>query len=335
MSNAQIYASVNELVADLKLNGDEPRLAQRIREASQFLARRFGRFIPVYETRTLSSVPQGAAQSTETLDLGMPLLSITAVRVDGVAVTDYTAKPGDRCWESGPYTWLEREAGWGTAVEIDGLWGLFNEQVDMGITVDQLINAVTLVTTDGSLLSPGMVLSIGTEQELVTAGNGGDRSPAPTAAVSLLNGAIDNASEEITADNGAEFHAGEVLQIGTEDLYIRKIGGNRLVCSRGWNATTKAAHIDDSAIAVYRTYIIARGVNGTTAEAHTGAAIQRCLPPADVHWLALQIAALMRQKALTAFGGRAGSSELGETFYINEFPRQIADIQQNYSIPYL
>lgn len=329
MSNAQILCSVTELVTDLRLNGDESRLMQRIRDASQFILRNLGRFIPATETRVLAGV------STETLDLGAPLLSISAVRVDGIAVTDYTPYPSSRCWENGPYTWLTRAAGWGQQVEIDGQWGLYDDRQDMGIAVDQLINAVTLITTDGSLLSPGMVLLIGSEQELITAGNGGERSPAPTAAVSLLNGAIDNASEEFTVDNGAEFFAGEVLQIGTEDLYIRKIGGNQLVCSRGWNSTTKTAHVDNAPISVYRSYTVLRAVNGTTAAAHANEAIQRYLPPADVHWLALQIAALMRQKALTAFGGRAGSSELGETFYINEFPRQIADIQKNYSIPYL
>lgn len=329
MSNAQIYCTVNELVADLKLNGDEPRLVQRIRESSQFITRRFGRFFPVSETRTLPGV------STETLDLGMPLLTITAVRVDGIVITDYTAKPSDRCWENGPFTWLERDSGWGATVEIDGTWGLYDERIDQGITIDQLIGATTLVVSDGSLLSPGMVLSIGDEMELITAGNGGDRSLAATAATSLLNGAVDNASEIIPVDNGAEFHVGEVLQIDTEDLYIRKIGGNQLICHRGWNGTTKAAHVDDSPIAVYRTYTVTRAVNGTTATAHTAEIVERYLPPADVHWLALQIAALMRQKALTAFGGRAGNSDLGETFYVNEFPRQIADIQQNYSIPYL
>ncbi|MHB0922604.1 MAG: hypothetical protein ACYC3H_01390 [Bellilinea sp.] len=329
MAIVQILCTTQELITDLKLNGEEPRLIQRIREASQFITRRFGLFFPVIETRTLAGV------STETLDLAMPLLSITSVKVDGIVITDYTPKPADRCWENGPYTWLERAAGWGTSVEIEGSWGLYDERIDLEITVDQLQNATTLVVSDGSLLSPGMALGIGSEMEFVTAGNGGDRSPAATAATSLLNGAVDNASEIITVDNGAEFHAGEVLQVDTEDLYIRKIGGNQLICHRGWNGTTKIAHINDSPIRVYRTYTVTRAVNGTAAAAHTAEIVWRYLPPADVHWLALQIAALMRQKALTAFGGRAGNSDLGETFYVNEFPRQIADIQQNYSIPYL
>lgn len=329
MSSAQIYCSIQELVTDLKLIGDEPQLMQRIREASQFMVRNLGRFIPATETRKLAGV------SVETLDLGSPLLTISAVRVDGIAVTDYVPWPHARCWENGPYTWLTRSAGWGTTVEIDGVWGLYDDRHDLGITATQAVGAGTLVVSDGSLISPGMVLLIGSEQELVTAGNGGDRSPAATEAVSVLTVGVDNASEEIPVSNGAEFHLNEVIQIGTEDLFIRKIGGNALICSRSWNGTTKAAHLANAAIGVYRTFTVQRAVNGTTAAAHTTEAVQRYLPPADVHWLALQIAALMRQKALTAFGGRAGNADLGETFYINEFPRQIADVRANYSIPYL
>ncbi len=330
MGNAQIYCSVDELVSDLKLQGDEPRLVQRIREASQFMERHLGRFLPVTETRVLDGV------STETLNLSAPLLTIQAVRVDGVAVTDYVTKPGSRCWPNGPYTWLERDAGWGDEVEIDGQWGLYDEVEDLGVVGTQLVDASTLALANGSLVSPGMILKVGDEQELVTGGNGSPYCPAPTAAASRLTAAVvDAMAEEIKVSNGAEFYVGEVLQVEVEDLYIRKIGGNTLVCSRGWNGTTKAIHALDTSIAVYRTYSVVRGVNCTTASAHTGAAIERQIPPADVHWLALQIAALMRQKALTAFGGRAGNSDAGETFYVNEFPRQIADIQANYLIPYL
>jgi hypothetical protein len=286
------------------------------------------------ETRTLRGVC-AYGQATETLNLGKPLLAVTTVKVDGVEVTDYTLNPRERCWPNGPYTWLERIAGWGSLVEITGQWGYYDELASLGVNASQLINATTLVLTAGNLVSPGMVLQVEDEQQLVTAGNGGYTSPSPTLATSQLAAALDANDEEVLVDDGTEFTEGEVLQIGVEDIQIRKIGGNTLVGSRGWNVTNKVAHLVDSPISVYRTYTVQRAVNGTSAAAHTAADLQRRLPPADVHWLALQIAALMRQKALTAFGGRAGNPDAGETFYINEFPRQIADIQKNYSIPYL
>jgi hypothetical protein len=327
--NAQIYCTVGELIDGLGLNGDEPRLLQRIREASAFMARRLGRFLPVLETRKF------AGDSAESLNLDDGLLEIVSVKVDGAAVTDYTAKPASRCWENGPYTWLERAGGWGQSVEIAGWWGRYRETESLGVTATQTADATTLELAAGNLLSPGMVLQIDDEYELVTAGNGGPRSPAASAAESQLAASVDHAAEELEVDNGAEFYPGEVLQIGVEDVYIRKIAGNRLVTTRGWNGTTKTAHEVDAPISVYRTYAVERAVNGTEVAEHASAAVVRCLPPADVRWLAQQIAALMRQKALTAFGGRAGSPDAGETFYINEFPRQIADIVQNYSIPYL
>ncbi len=327
--DAQIYCSVDELIDGLGLAGDEPRLLQRIREASQFMVRRLGRFLPVRETRKFAGV------STETLRLDEGLLEIVAVRVDGATVSDYTPKPAARCWPNGPYTWLERTPGWGQSVEIEGWWGLYREAESLGVTVTQAASATTLALPAGNVLSPGMVLQVDDEMELVTAGNGGPRSPAASAAESQLAASVDHAAEELEVDNGAEFYPGEVLQIGVEDVYIRKIAGNRLVTTRGWNGTTKTAHEVDAPISVYRTYAVERAVNGTEVAEHASAAVVRCLPPADVRWLAQQIAALMRQKALTAFGGRAGNPDQGESFYVNEFPRQIADIAANYSLPYL
>ena len=139
MTHAQIYCTIAELVADLKLSGDEPRLGERIHQASQFILRHLGRFLPLQATRTLEGV------STETLDLGAPLLSISTVTVDGGMVSDYTPRPRDWVWENGPYTWLEREAGWGTEVVVSGAWGLYDERQALGIAVDQ----APLTTTSG------------------------------------------------------------------------------------------------------------------------------------------------------------------------------------------
>jgi hypothetical protein len=329
MSHSINYCTVGELVADLKLNGDEPRLAQRIREASQFILRHLGRFLPVHETRVLDGV------STETLNFPTGLLNLTQVHVDGLAVTDFTLYPRSRAWEGGPYTWAERDAGWGSEVEIEGDWGLYEEIEELGLGADQAEGATTLTLADGSLLSPGMVLVLDDEQEFVLAGNGGPRSPGASAAGSTLSAAIDLMVEEISVSDPGEFFEGETLQIGAEDLSVRKIGAASIITARGWNGTTKTAHGLGSPIGVYRTYQVARGANGTDACSHTDAALLRLRPPADVHWLALQIAALMRQKALTAFGGKAGNTDQGEAFYVNEFPRQIADIRENYAIPYL
>lgn len=332
MQNAQIYCTANELMNALQKDGDKrySALEDRIREACQYIARDLGQFIPVYRTRKLKGV------CARTLDLGMGLLSITEVRVDGVAVTDYATEPVDRCWDNGPFTWLTRDLYWGKNVEIDGLWGLYDRKLSLNFLISQLAADNTIVVTDGSILSPGMILSVGTEQEYVRAGNGGIKSPAPTTATSLIDGAIAITDNEFGVDNGDEFHEGEVIQIGTEDLYILKIGSNRMYCMRGFNGTTKAAHVDNSAIGIYRTYLVDRAVNGTIAAIHTNTEVLQYVAPDDVHYLALEISGLMAKKAETSFGGRAGDANLGETFYINEFPKlQIGNVKAHYSIPYL
>jgi hypothetical protein len=330
MQKAQLYCTINDLVQDLQIGGDEPKLMQHILSASQYIERHIGQFIPILDSRIFASRCRGQELNTGAL------LSTSAVTVDSIAVTDYTTEPSERCWLNGPYTSLMREARWGELAQVSGNWGYYEEIEEIGADVTQLLADKTLTVSNGSLVSPGMILLIEDEQELVTAGAGGTMSPVADAAISLLNGAIDNATETVTVDNGAEFHIGEVVQIDTEDFYIRKIGGNSLICGRGWNGTTQAAHTDDSAISVYRTFAVTRAVNGTIAAAHTDADLRRFLPPPDVNWLCRQIAGLMRQKAMTAFAGRAGNADTGETFYINEFPRVVIEaVKSNYVIPYL
>ena len=329
--DAQIYCTVQDLLSALgKSTGESRMVFQRIKDASRFIAGKFGRFLPFYETYTLHGV------STETLMLKIPVLDLLEVRIDGVAVTDYTAHPEERCWPNGPYTWLERESGWGKTVEIDGVWGMYNELEPLGVTItSQNLTDITLTLPYGNILSPGTVIRIDDEQELVVSGNGGPNSPAASLATSLLSAALTADAVEVSVDSGAEFFEEEVIQIGVEDMLIKRIGGNVLLVERSYNSTSRAEHADNSPIRVFRTYRVARGVNGTSASAHTSATLQRYNLPDDVNYLALQIASLMQSKAETGFTGRAGSTENGDTFYINEFPRQIADIRANYSIPYL
>ncbi len=327
---AQVYATVGELVGDLRLTGDEPGLLDRIREASRLVANRLGQFLPITETRTFD--PDGSGQLRTD-----PLLAATLVSNGGttVAAADYKLMPRNRLWLGGPYTSLVYSNGaWSNdGVEISGRWGKYEDSLALSAAaVSQLIGDTTLVVSDGSQVSPGMVVLIESEQELVTAGAGGENSPAATAATSLLNGAIDAEDEEITVDNGAEFKRGEVIQLSTEDCLIRRIVGHVLVCGRGWNGTTKAAHADDLAIGVYRTVTVQRGVNGTTAAAHVSKAASRCVVPEDVNWLTRQVAGLMRMKAAAGFASKSGNTELGDVFYYSEFPQAFARLWETYKV---
>jgi len=338
---AQVYCTVDEIVNDLGLSGDEPNLLDRIKAASKHILNVIGNFVPIGDTRTFLAGP------SQTINI-FPLLEATAVTdyQSVIAASGYRLSPMNRLWLNGPYQWIEKAALYNSRVwpdldsglcwdvngqTIAGKWGLYEELADLGLSVSQLIGATSLVVSNGSLLSPGMVLNIGGEQEVVTAGNGGPGSADGTLATSLLNGTIAADDEVVTVDNGAEFHTGEVFRIGFEDFKIRKIAANAMMCSRGWNSTIKAPHTDNAAIYIYRTYEVSRAMNGTVAAAHSNAAVSRYVIPEDVNWLVREVAGLMRMKAKVNFASKSGNSELGEAFYFNEFPRQIETIKKNYS----
>lgn len=319
---AQLYCTLDELIDDLGLEGNQPRLMDRIRSASRFLYRRVGQFLPTLETRNY----QGNGSTAQLID---PLLALTSVKNNGVAITDYDLFPLNGYWANGPFTRIESEVAAWDVVEVAGMWGKYSETESLGETVTQLETATTLAVANGAILSPGMVLLIESEQEQVTGWG------AATAATSLLDGAIDASEEEITVDDGTEFNEGEVIQISTEDCKVRMVRGDVLVVARGWNGTTKQSHLDDSPIGIYRTATVERGVNGTTAAAHSGKSLSRYLPPDDVNWLCRQCAGLAFKKAQSGFAGKVGNAELGETFYYNEFPSQIKEVKHNYRITQL
>lgn len=323
--NAQIYCTEDEVIADLRLPGSEPGLFSRVQAASRFLERRLGKFLPMTAARTF--LPSYRAS------LGIdPLLAVTSVEHGSVTLvsSDYALHPYGRFWENGPYTRIENlDGAWTEEVVITGRWGVYEETKSLGMSVSLTDSATTLAVSNGALVSPGMTLLVGTEQVLVSGWSAAADSGETLAAD------IDAASEEITVSDGAVFHEGEVIQLSTEDCRVQRVRGDTLVVGRGWNGTAKAEHDSGAAVYVRRTAAVERGVNGTTAAAHTNAAAAQLIVPEDLNWLARQIAGLMRMKAAAGFAGKSGSVEMGETFYYNEFPRQIEEIRRNWRITQL
>jgi hypothetical protein len=330
MYYAQIYATTAEVIRDLGLSGDETGLLDRIREASSLVQNRLGEYIPVTADRSFVPAYGGKLQ----ID---PCTAVTAVSNNGTALaaSDYTPYPLNRHWLNGPFSFLDSQTiGWShNGVVVSGHWAKYEASQAIAVSsVSQLIGDSTLTVSDGSQVAPGMVLLVESEQQLVTSGAGSEGCPDPTVATSLLNGAIATDDEEITVDNGTEFKRGEVVRIGTEDVYIRRVVGHVLVCARGWNGTTKAAHANDLAVYVYRTFAVERGVNGTTAAAHASKALYRMSVPEDINWLTRQVAGLMRMKARAGFASKSGSAELGETFYYSEFPQTFKRLWETYKV---
>lgn len=322
--------TVAEIIDDLKSRGDDGTLLGRIEQASQFMERKFGNFIPLTETRTLDG------RGTKALSVD-PLISVTSLKEDDTALLPaayllYSLKGNRPEWPNGPYTRIlkENQSAWyrdQANIEIAGAWGMYSETEDLGFKATQATaTEKTMVVTDGSVLSPGMVLLIGSEAEMVTGVS------TPTAITSKVNGAIASTDEEITIDTGTDVSAGEVIAIAHEDMLVVRVSGNILLVKRQWNNTPAEAHVDDSAISVYRTFSVKRGVNGTTAATHTTADVYQYLVPGDINGLARKIACLKVKIAETGFSGRAGSTELGESFYYKEYPSEIKDILENYRI---
>ena len=331
------YCTIDDLLTVSPLGFRRESLAlDAIAQASQFLEGKRqlnGQFIPVTDTRAYNG------SGDLSLFLRDTLLSITTITHDGTSLetTDYVLSPLNAHWENGPYTRLIVDpdsaniSTWKNEIDvvsIAGLFGKYNKSVSLGITGSLAATTTTdLVVSNGAALSVGMILLIESEQIAVT--GTGD----PTAATSVVNGAITSTDTTIGVDDGSEFNELEIIKIDNEKMRIIDISTNDLYVERAYNGTRAAAHIDDSAIAVYRTYTVERGVNGTTAAIHSSKAISQYKAPADVSWLCKQIAGLMIKKAESHYSGKVGNADLGEVFYINEFPKmQIAETRQNYRI---
>jgi hypothetical protein len=330
----QLYCTADELIADLQLQrgvADTDQLLHAIRKASDFLARQIGLFTYVIEQRTFD----GSGAHALHID---PLLSLTAFDNDGSAVlaADLTLYPLSKHWQDGCYSKIAAAYASGivfsaepASLKITGKWGMtYSTLVLTQVKTLQSDSSTTLVVKDGSAVSVGSVLEIGTELEAVLAV--GDA----VAATSTLSADIDTDDEQLTVTTGSEFSAGEVIRIGVEDIRLDRRNSNVWAVQRGWNSTLIAAHTSGAAISVLRSFTVQRGLNGTTAAAHAAdAVVYKLQIPGDVHALARQIAALEFKIASTGFSGREGGGELGEVNYYHEYPQTaIKLVKANYRI---
>lgn len=337
---AQVFCTLKDIFSDQEAaGGDLTRWYQSVCEASDYLQKEIGKFIPI--TRTASLNGKGGR-----LLFIPPLLSVSSIVNDGttLALTDYVLNPDGAHWLNGPYSWLEVDpdasnlSTWvdeADGVQIAGRWGLYERVASTGATVQdttqQSDSQLTLKVSDGGSVSPGMVLKLGDEQELVTG------LSAPTTAVTALSGAVAISDEQITVDDASLVNIGETIRVNFEQMLVldKNETTEKLSVMRGLNRTQRAAHADNDALDVYRTFTVERGVNGTTAAVHAnGLAISRYTVPDDILFLTRQIAVLMMNKAKSGYAGRTGNEQTGTVFYNDAFPRfDIDRIKNKYRIP--
>ena len=344
---AQIFCTVLDLLNDPQPPaGDVTLLFKEIQAASRTIQQEIGEFIPVSETRkvngsTFDDISSGNDNAVSRLFIH-PLLALTgSITNDGDALvgTDYVLTPREKHWRNGPYSEIDVAAdaanlsAWSDELEgvvIPARWGLYEETEDTGATTSasQISSATSLQVSNGAKLSPGAVLLIGSEQELISAYD------TPVSAVTTLNGTIDATQESIVVANGALLNIGEIIRIGVEQMRILDISTHTLYMQRHWNKSLGVAHTTGANIDVYRKFIVARGANGTTAASHdTSTTINRYLVPGDVLFLCKEIATLMLNKAVGSYAGRTGNQELGTVFYNDAFPRyDLERVREHYMI---
>ena len=320
---AQVFCTFEEICNDLNLpGGDVAAIMRHIRAAGKTIVQEIGMFIPFTAAKRFDG---------NGLDFMWvpPLLAVTSIVDDDdtYASTDYLLYPRQKHWQNGPYTQIGHDpdgdyATWTVErdiVVITGRWGKWEKEETTSAAVGtggQSDSAATLLVTNGSKVSPGMVLLINSEQELVTGYS------TPSTAVTTIAEDLDTSEEEITVADGTKVYDGETIRVNYEQMKVLEIQSNTLHVRRGWNNTAKATHTSGANVDAYRTFTVERGVNGTSAAAHTAATtIYRYLVPDDINYLAREIATLMLKKSQGAYAGKTGNAELGEVYYHDAFPR--------------
>lgn len=321
-----------------KPGGNEARMYASLREASSFLSKEIGWFIPVTQTTKM----RGSGKAH--LYPYPPVLALTGSIVDDATTlvqnTDYFF--ARNMWANGPYLGIElltdgAISKWcdddPDSVQIPCRAGLYERSESISATVQdnpQSDSQTTLKVDDGGRVSPGMCLLIGGEQELVT--GWGD----PTENITTLNGAVTSTQDVITLTSVAGIFIGEIIRVDFEQMRVKdkRTGSNQVYVDRGWNKTGMVTHTTSTQVDVYRTVTVERGINGTTAAQHIqNAAISRYYAPEDIAKLTIEIATLMMNKAGSNYAGRTGNEEVGTAFYNEFFPRfDLERIKQNYWI---
>lgn len=250
---------------------------------------------------------------------GQDLLAATLVTSAGTTIAsgDYFLEPVN---SGPPYDRIEIDESsslsWSIgdtpqrSIAITGRWG-FTEQTKAAGTLRSGagINSsvTTMLVSDGSLIGVGDTCLIGTEQVFVSG-----KTNAAEENADLLNGALtaDTSETSVTVDSGSRYNAGEMIQVESERMLVRSISGNVLTVDRAYDGTVIAAHANDTAVHVFRTLTIVRGVNGTTAaSAALAAAISVFVPPADVRQLCEAMAEASLRQGQSGWTGQISGGE--------------------------
>lgn len=122
----------------------------------------------------------------------------------------------------------------------------------------------TITVTDSSVADVGDVLICGSEKMLV------QQTAMATTGQTQSGSGCSTASEadnQLTVSDGTQIHAGEIIALDGERMYISSITGNIATVVRSFDGTVLATHSNATVYAL-RALTVTRGESGTTAVTH-------------------------------------------------------------------
>lgn len=258
------------------------KIGAATRSVEGFLHRRF-----YPEQRTiLVDWPNYSSAPTWEIDLGdNELISVSQVLSGGTNITsDVILRRGDDKAEP-PYSSIQVNLSSSSAFtsgttfqQAISIAGLFSGDRDTstsvaGAVLSGAINSgvTTLVLNPSSgYYTPGIgsLILLDTERILLI-----DRRMSAVSG-QTTGGSIAalQATKTIAVTSGAAFADSETILIDAERMRIDDIAGNNLIVTRAWDGTALAAHTSGTAIYGLRTFVVQRGVLGSTAASHSDAA---------------------------------------------------------------
>ncbi|MCI0788810.1 MAG: hypothetical protein J4N88_04445 [Chloroflexi bacterium] len=90
------------------------------------------------------------------------------------------------------------------------------------------------------------------EQNFQISGVWGYAQFSEDSGIDLDDASMTTTKTTVAVDDGTQFHIGETVLIGTEQMLVTGISGNNLTVSRGLNGSIAAAHADNSGINILR-----------------------------------------------------------------------------------
>ncbi len=271
------------------------------------------RFYPEVATRYFDSVN---SDPLWTLLLGRhELVSATSV-VSGattIASSDYILQPTN---EGPPFDQIDLKTSvYGAwpggenqrGIAVTGVWaGCRLDETAGGALAAAITDTTgtTVAVTDSASVGVGSLVRVDNERMIVT-----NKSQITTgqSLQTPMTAAMNN--QACAVSNGAAFTIGEVILADAEKMRVVDIAGNTLVVLRAWDGSALAAHTG-STIYARRSLTVERGVLGTTAATHSGAApIFVHVVPAPVEALCVAESVNTIQQELGAYGRSSGAGE--------------------------